>query len=113
MLFISLNRLQQPGEATIGVNSSSTTSASTSKTGSSIFNNNEKLIDEIWSCKYSDVDVMKPSYCAETFVLMIKAITGIFWRFYFVELSDLNGLILFVFVFIQTDIQISRILVKS
>lgn len=84
MLFITLNRIQQPNDhhqfqpdsqtssPTIGSSSSNNTNSS-----SLIFNNTEKLIDEIWSCKYADVDVMKPSHCAETFVLMIKAITGI------------------------------------
>lgn len=37
---------------------------------------NEKLIDEIWSCNYSDVDTMKPPHCAESFILMLKSIAG-------------------------------------
>lgn len=89
MLFISMNRLQQqqpagdiptptldPNAGTGVSPSSSSTSQNTQSSSSLIFNNNEKMIEEIWSCKYADVDVMKPSHCAETFVLMIKAITG-------------------------------------
>lgn len=75
-LFISLNRLQQPGDQQAESGAALSLSSSTGNSGSFIFNNNEKLIDEIWSCRYSDVDTMKPSHCAETFVLMIKAITG-------------------------------------
>jgi hypothetical protein len=78
MLFISLNRLQQTGQGENSlISSKSSGGVSSSSPSSMIFNNNEKLIDEIWSCTYSDVDSMKPSQCAETFVLMIKAITGL------------------------------------
>lgn len=90
MLFISMNRLQQqqstvaeiipstsdPNAGTSGVSPSSSSTSQNTQSSSLIFNNNEKMIEEIWSCKYADVDVMKPSHCAETFVLMIKAITG-------------------------------------
>jgi hypothetical protein len=69
-LFISLNR------GTRSSDDKETTSNSSSKPTAnfSLFNNNEKLIDEIWSCSYGDVDEMKPSHCAESFILMIKAI---------------------------------------
>lgn len=86
MLFISLSPVQQSNDPTKKNNTSTAASPTSTVAGSSssssstqvngLFNNNEKLIDEIWSCKYADVDVMKPSYCAETFVLIIKAITG-------------------------------------
>lgn len=37
--------------------------------------NNDKLLNEIWSCNYSDVDAMRPPQCAESFIMLIKAIT--------------------------------------
>lgn len=41
-----------------------------------IFSLSNKSENEIWSCNYSDIDLMKPPHCAESFVLLIKAITG-------------------------------------
>jgi hypothetical protein len=38
--------------------------------------NEEKSYFDIWQCNYSDVDKMKPPHCAETFMAMIKAISG-------------------------------------
>ncbi len=53
----------------------------------SLSNKNEK---EIWSCNYSDIDLMKPPHCAESFVLLIKAISGwflfVFFRFKHLQL---------------------------
>jgi hypothetical protein len=34
---------------------------------------NADKLNEIWSCNYADVDAMKPPQCAESFVLMLKA----------------------------------------
>lgn len=45
---------------------------STNKKQASLF---DEQTSEIWACNYSDVDSMKPPSCAESFVLMIKAIT--------------------------------------
>ncbi len=36
----------------------------------------DKNLNDIWCCDYSDVDTMKPPHCAESFMSMIKAITG-------------------------------------
>jgi len=38
--------------------------------------NEEKIYYDIWKCNYSDVDKMKPPQCAETFMLITKAISG-------------------------------------
>lgn len=39
--------------------------------------NDQKSYYDIWQCNYSDVDKMKPPHCAETFMSIIKAISGI------------------------------------
>ena len=44
--------------------------------------NEEKTYNDIWKCNYSDVDKTKPPQCAETFMLMIKTISGIM-KFFF------------------------------
>lgn len=36
----------------------------------------DSQINDIWCCDYSDIDKMKPPHCAESFMSMIKAITG-------------------------------------
>lgn len=36
----------------------------------------DKQFNDVWSCDYSDIDKMKPPHCAESFMAMIKAITG-------------------------------------
>lgn len=48
---------------------------SADESAKSLLLNNEKLLNEIWSCSYGDVDSMKPPNCAESFILMVKAIT--------------------------------------
>ena len=37
----------------------------------------DKQLNDIWCCDYSDIDKMKPPHCAESFMSMVKAITGI------------------------------------
>ena len=38
----------------------------------------DKGCEDIWACSYSDVDKMKPPHCAESFMSMINAISGIY-----------------------------------
>lgn len=70
MMFVNLN------QNSLVSNSDST--GSNSKQPSLNLLGNDKQINDIWCCDYSDIDKMKPPHCAESFMSMIKAITDRF-----------------------------------
>ena len=69
LIFSGLNQASSSDQGGIGGGDKSSLGAANGK--SSLFS--EKAT-EIWSCNYADVDMMKPPNCAESFILMIKAI---------------------------------------
>ena len=52
-----------------------------------IFSLSNKSQNELWSCNYADIDLMKPPHCAESFVLLIKAISGKFISFQLIQVG--------------------------